>query len=111
LGMTRIVGEVNSFCQAEAGIQDRTVTGVQTCALPIFSQPFRTIQKAADTAQSGDQAFIRGGTYRETVTVRNSGASAAPIRFQARSEERRVGKQGRPRRWPQPPSEPDAYNS
>src|SRR5207248_5194134 len=25
------------FCQAEDGIRDRTVTGVQTCALPIIS--------------------------------------------------------------------------
>src|SRR5699024_11314645 len=25
------------FCQAEDGIRDRNVTGVQTCALPIFS--------------------------------------------------------------------------
>ena len=25
------------FCQAEDGIRDRLVTGVQTCALPIYS--------------------------------------------------------------------------
>src|SRR5256886_5583063 len=28
------------FFQAEDGIRDLTVTGVQTCALPIFSLPF-----------------------------------------------------------------------
>src|SRR5207248_5859416 len=28
------------FFQAEDGIRDRTVTGVQTCALPIFSVKF-----------------------------------------------------------------------
>src|SRR5699024_11218362 len=27
------------FCQAEDGIRDRNVTGVQTCALPILVQP------------------------------------------------------------------------
>src|SRR5699024_11841486 len=27
------------FFQAEDGIRDRNVTGVQTCALPIFAQP------------------------------------------------------------------------
>jgi autotransporter-associated beta strand protein len=48
-----------------------------------FAQPFRTIQKAADTVQAGDEAIIRGGTYRETVTLRDSGTSTAPIRFQA----------------------------
>src|SRR5207248_8865661 len=29
------------FFQAEDGIRDRTVTGVQTCALPIYSYPHR----------------------------------------------------------------------
>src|SRR5699024_11821157 len=28
--------KLNFFCQAEDGIRDRNVTGVQTCALPIF---------------------------------------------------------------------------
>ena len=28
------------FFQAEDGIRDRLVTGVQTCALPIFKKPF-----------------------------------------------------------------------
>src|SRR5699024_12138325 len=28
------------FCQAEDGIRDRNVTGVQTCALPILPSPF-----------------------------------------------------------------------
>src|SRR5699024_11408269 len=28
------------FFQAEDGIRDRNVTGVQTCALPIFALPF-----------------------------------------------------------------------
>src|SRR5699024_11240093 len=29
------VGSLFFFCQAEGGIRDRNVTGVQTCALPI----------------------------------------------------------------------------
>src|SRR2546430_1504118 len=32
------IGECLSFFQAEDGIRDLTVTGVQTCALPIFKQ-------------------------------------------------------------------------
>src|SRR2546430_5904730 len=41
-GMVNITSSVNSrercfFFQAEDGIRDLTVTGVQTCALPIFS--------------------------------------------------------------------------
>src|SRR6266705_5120991 len=33
---------VSLFFQAEDGIRDRTVTGVQTCALPISASPART---------------------------------------------------------------------
>src|SRR5699024_11434991 len=29
------------FFQAEDGIRDRNVTGVQTCALPIYAHPFQ----------------------------------------------------------------------
>src|SRR2546430_8622601 len=35
------------FFQAEDGIRDLTVTGVQTCALPIFSQPHASTLAAA----------------------------------------------------------------
>jgi hypothetical protein len=36
--------------------------------------PFRTIQKAADTAVAGSTIFVRGGIYNESVTVRSSGS-------------------------------------
>ena len=32
------------FFQAEDGIRDRNVTGVQTCALPIYKRKFRFFQ-------------------------------------------------------------------
>ncbi|RAP75157.1 hypothetical protein DL346_17395 [Paenibacillus montanisoli] len=47
-----------------------------------LSMPFQTIQKAADTAQAGDTVYIRGGTYRETVTPANSGSAGSPITYQ-----------------------------
>src|SRR5437867_13306793 len=56
------------FFQAEDGIRDRTVTGVQTCALPI------SIYRMVMTAPA---ARIARGTVRRAST---------------RSEERRVGK-------------------
>ena len=37
------------------------------------SAPFRTIQKAANTAKAGDVVLIRGGTYKEKVKPANSG--------------------------------------
>ncbi len=48
-----------------------------------FSQPWRTIQKAASTAQAGDTVYIRGGVYHEKVIVRHSGAPGVPITFQS----------------------------
>src|SRR5256885_11839604 len=36
------------FSQAEAGIRDYRVTGVQTCALPIYPQPVQTGSRALD---------------------------------------------------------------
>lgn len=49
--------------------------------------PFRTIQRAADVANSGDTVFIRGGTYRETVRPTRSGSAAAPIAFRSYDNE------------------------
>jgi hypothetical protein len=39
--------------------------------------PWRTLQKAADTMVAGDTAFIRAGTYRETVTPQSGQTFAA----------------------------------
>jgi hypothetical protein len=46
-------------------------------------RPFRTVQKAADLVRAGDTCYIRGGTYRETVRLRNSGRPGEPICFGA----------------------------
>jgi hypothetical protein len=47
------------------------------------SQPFATIQAAANVAQPGDVVKIRGGIYRETVVPANSGEPDNPIMFEA----------------------------
>src|SRR6266704_3964838 len=44
--------EVDFFFQAEDGIRDRNVTGVQTCALPIYSRQGRTGGRGGGTARS-----------------------------------------------------------
>ena len=46
-----------------------------------LQHPFVTIQHAANVASAGDTIFIKGGTYRETVTVPHSGTAAKPITF------------------------------
>src|SRR5437868_13859663 len=73
------------FFQAEDGIRDRNVTGVQTCALPI-SGPAAHV--AADVFHAGGD--VRGGSG---VIVLPCGAGKT-----IRSEERRVGKEWR-YRW------------
>jgi len=48
-----------------------------------FAAPFQTIQHAADLARPGDTIYVRGGTYRETVTPARSGNELAEITFRA----------------------------
>src|SRR5207248_3605161 len=75
------------FFQAEDGIRDRTVTGVQTCALPISKGigvfRFAFALGVADLARDGQ----RWGGMPDCIRVQN------------RSEERRVGKECRCRWW------------
>ncbi|MBL7041240.1 MAG: right-handed parallel beta-helix repeat-containing protein [Pirellulaceae bacterium] len=46
-------------------------------------KPVRTLQRAADAIRPGDTCTVRGGTYREAVTIRHSGTAGKPIRFVA----------------------------
>src|SRR5260370_31500760 len=71
------------FFQAEDGIRDSSVTGVQTCALPILN---------ALGLVGGVHRFCRGPASRP---VDPEGRQAVESR--GRSEERRVGKECRSR--------------
>src|SRR5690554_7121260 len=88
------------FFQAEDGIRDADVTGVQTCALPISFSSF-------GSRAFGGKLFLRFyycshldfNLLRFTITTSPSiGLSYIPYR--RRSEERRVGKECRSRWWP-----------
>ena len=50
--------------------------------------PFRTLGHAAGVAKAGDTVVIRGGIYRETLTMRNSGTQTHPVTFMAADGER-----------------------
>src|SRR5699024_11946961 len=54
------------FFQAEDGIRDRNVTGVQTCALPIYMRWFTNLFKARDKPQNysfgSNYSFIFGNS-------------------------------------------------
>src|SRR2546430_9004038 len=54
------------FFQAEDGIRDLTVTGVQTCALPISSLLARRITMCASAPPSG---FALGSSYKTKFTL------------------------------------------
>src|SRR5207249_6758188 len=81
-----------SFFHAEDGIRYRNVTGVQTCALPIS-------QDRADARQGPrrDQRSRRRREYRDSFGKARAQAVRPRVRIK-RSEERRVGKEGRQRR-------------
>src|SRR2546429_7284988 len=89
--------EVYFFCQAEDGIRDVAVTGVQTCALPIsvlldevLGVPRRAL---ADQHQAGaglvELLLVAAQLHRVCAAVDSAVVT--------RSEERRVGKECRSR--------------
>src|SRR5690606_41210085 len=84
------------FFQAEDGIRDFHVTGVQTCALPIFTHAFLglvTVFLALDLGVFHREAHVVG--MREAITWTVIWVVTALL-FN-RSEERRVGKECRSR--------------
>src|SRR5205807_3994458 len=91
--------------QAEDGIRDYKVTGVQTCALPISAQPGKS--QGRPQSRSGSQpiryarpahpAFSLKPLSRWLQGERRMGRPR--IADGLRSEERRVGKEGRSGGW------------
>src|SRR5699024_12168296 len=86
------------FFQAEDGIRDRNVTGVQTCALPILAD---AIDRTGPVVGDEDGAILVeqdiGGTA-EIALVTLDPAGGEDFLLGVRSEERRVGKEGGGRR-------------
>src|SRR5256886_7656760 len=87
------------FFQAEDGIRDLTVTGVQTCALPIRppQDHLRLREQRLRTAARGEGSFeVERAAVGENLTrVRARELQRRPVG--GRSEERRVGKECRSR--------------
>src|SRR5688500_19404859 len=84
------------FFQAEDGIRDYKVTGVQTCALPIFRR--NGIERGKITRYN-DQGNAEEADY-ERRFIRGESLDKDKIRLDqkmptVRSEERRVGKEWR----------------
>src|SRR5689334_23657917 len=86
------------FFQAEDGIRDGTVTGVQTCALPISLRGGRGRRRARRREERSLREEHDVGLDRRAEGRVEPGDSAADddeVCFRSRSEERRVGKEGR----------------
>src|SRR5207247_5452199 len=87
------------FFQAEDGIRDPLVTGVQTCALPIWAsstEPYSLISSASWAWDSKNRRLAAG----YFVATRSAGGQVARAAMaepsataMTRSEERRVGKE------------------
>src|SRR5699024_12026662 len=93
--------------QAEDGIRDRNVTGVQTCALPILflNRIDKDMPLQSDIATKYALKTKKTNLSNKDVQSSNpynlykySGYGPGP--FNNRSEERRVGKEGECRRQP-----------
>src|SRR5690606_41096538 len=95
------------FFQAEDGIRDFHVTGVQTCALPIYDAIIRRVFRPAVIAvplayfhvvatQFGKARGGGRGQRRHPFDAVNPSYQSG----KHRSEERRVGKECRTRWWP-----------
>src|SRR5258708_18017889 len=84
------------FFEAEDGIRDDLVTGVQTCALPIF--------RPAGHATSGKESHlccrVRFFTACGVASRANNFSDWLKRMGMPRSEERRVGEEGRSRWLP-----------
>src|SRR5205823_7256429 len=85
--VTSLISASFFFFQAEDGIRDKLVTGVQTCALPISRRP----RTAAPRLRSANRRSPRSRARRPRTIAHGD------TRARSRSEERRVGKECRTR--------------
>src|SRR5207244_9877331 len=96
------------FFQAEDGIRDDLVTGVQTCALPILTQDDAAgytvkgvLARDNENIPLSEPPLLIAGLafFRDRVARFDDGNMFPWVQMlRTRSEERRVGKEGRSRR-------------
>src|SRR5689334_23913574 len=91
------------FFQAEDGIRDGTVTGVQTCALPISSVGLGDEARCEGQDDKADRDVDEEGPAprahvgEESAEQQAEGGASGGDGTEERSEERRVGKECRTR--------------
>src|SRR5438046_5542723 len=93
---------VSFFFQAEDGIRDWSVTGVQTCALPICRPHHRRqVAQGSSQEETGFDGAHSGADSLTDLAQMSLTTSILYIvgRSTTRSEERRVGKEWTSRGW------------
>src|SRR5256885_9616960 len=92
--------ELCFFFQAEDGIRDYKVTGVQTCALPIYvlllDEPSSSA-RSVSTSRSLDGSSSSSTLPPASIVFARCTRPRSPPESVPRSEERRVGKECRSR--------------
>src|SRR5690606_41199118 len=92
-------GRACFFFQAEAGIRDFHVTGVQTCALPIWRPGWRAITSSADepiepvAPRTATDCMMEADLMEAGMSEAGMSEAEQFLAEQERSEERRVGKE------------------
>src|SRR5207249_6412645 len=105
------------FFHAEDGIRDRNVTGVQTCALPISISYWSALIRgsAMKNGHNPDVAEAFMNKDKEIKigdrVVHPKGAVLTLNAQEARSEERRVGKESSTGRSPNPQKSEDGHGN
>src|SRR3712207_8480606 len=85
------------FFQAEDGIRDIGVTGVQTCALPISARRKSVSPLFTGSSASGSLASVIGPSLVRGGSFATPPYPSRSVGHLGRSEERRVGKECRSR--------------
>lgn len=85
--MASTAGHAATYYVATNGNDGNSVSQAQNLATP-----WKTIQHAATNMKAGDTCIIRGGTYRETVTLPSgcTGTASSPVTFKAYGTEKVV---------------------
>ncbi|MFT8342204.1 choice-of-anchor Q domain-containing protein [Clostridium beijerinckii] len=71
----------NNIAKADSGTYYVSSTNGNDNNNGSIDSPWKTIQKAANTVKAGDTVVVRGGTYKEKLTMKTSGTANAYITF------------------------------
>src|SRR2546427_6676127 len=92
---TAIQAGTYRWIEGYSGIRNMTVAGVQACAVAVEAVEVTKASPALSTTASG--SVVAGGSVRDVAHLTLGTNPAGTITFTLRSEERRVGKEGRSR--------------